>query len=278
MKFTDGQWLLRPGVTAHSPPKQFGHRRGRKTCRSRPCASNQGQRRHPSGPAPDSDAQLAAPQHRPRPDRAFHRWTRAGPASPLEPKADLAVDISEGAESATLTTGELIAQVKKPNWGITFEAGGRVLTTSGWRGIAYMQTADRGNRIIEQLSLGVGECVYGLGERFTAFVKNGQVVEITNKDGGTASEQAYKSVPFYLTNRGYGVLVNETGPVSFEVASQKVTRVQFSLEGESLEYFLIYGPTPKDILRKLTALTGRPALPPAWSFGLWLSTSFTDEL
>ena len=85
-------------------------------------------------------------------------------------------------------------------------------------------------------------------------------------------------MPFYLTNRGYGVLVNETGPVSFEVASEKVSRVQFSLEGESLEYFLIYGPTPKDILRKLTALTGRPALPPAWSFGLWLSTSFTTRL
>ncbi len=140
-----------------------------------------------------------------------------------------------------------------------------------------MRTADRGNHIVEQLSLGVGECVYGLGEHFTAFVKNGQVVEITNKDGGTASEQAYKNVPFYLTNRGYGVLVNETGPVSFEVASEKVARVQFSLEGESLEYFLIYGPTPKDILRKLTALTGRPALPPAWSFGLWLSTSFTTS-
>ena len=97
--------------------------------------------------------------------------------------------------------------------------------------MAYMQTPDRGNHVVEQLSLGVGECVYGLGERFTAFVKNGQVVEIINKDGGTASEQAYKNVPFYLTNRGYGVLVNETGPVSFEVASEKVARVQFSLEG-----------------------------------------------
>ena len=53
--------------------------------------------------------------------------------------------------------------------------------------------------------------------------------------------------------------------------------MQFSLEAESLEYFLILGPTPKEILRKLTALTGRPALPPPWSFGLWLSTSFTTN-
>jgi len=53
--------------------------------------------------------------------------------------------------------------------------------------------------------------------------------------------------------------------------------VQFSVPGESLEYFLIYGPSPKDVLSRYTALTGRPALPPAWSFGLWLTTSFTTD-
>jgi alpha-D-xyloside xylohydrolase len=123
----------------------------------------------------------------------------------------------------------------------------------------------------------VGESVYGLGERFTPWVKNGQVVENVNKDGGTACEQAYKSVPFYLTNRGYGVLVNEAGPVSFEVASEKTTRVQFSREGESLDYCVIAGPTQKDVITRLTALTGRAPLPPAWSFGLWLTTSFTTQ-
>jgi len=116
-----------------------------------------------------------------------------------------------------------------------------------------------------------------LGERFTAFVKNGQVVETWNKDGGTGSDQAYKNVPFYLTNRGYGVFVNHSEMVSFEVASEKVARVQFSVPGQRLEYIVIYGPTPKEILRKYSALTGRPALPPAWSFGLWLSTSFTTN-
>ncbi|HZG66087.1 MAG TPA: alpha-xylosidase, partial [Herpetosiphonaceae bacterium] len=95
--------------------------------------------------------------------------------------------------------------------------------------------------------------------------------------GGTGSEQAYKNIPFYLTNRGYGVLVNHPENVSFEVASEKVSRVQFSVAGEALEYFVIYGPTPKDVLAKYTALTGRPALPPAWSFGLWLTTSFTTS-
>ncbi|MBQ6563324.1 MAG: alpha-xylosidase [Clostridia bacterium] len=129
----------------------------------------------------------------------------------------------------------------------------------------------------EALELDVGENVYGLGERFTPFVKNGQVVDIWNGDGGSCSELAYKNVPFYFTNKGYGVFVDDPGDVSFEVGSENVERVQFAVEGESLTYYIIGGDTPLDMLRRYTALFGRPALPPAWSFGLWLSTSFTTD-
>jgi alpha-D-xyloside xylohydrolase len=131
--------------------------------------------------------------------------------------------------------------------------------------------------MVERLRLPVGANVYGLGERFTPFVKNGQVVDTWNQDGGTASEQAYKSLPFFVTDAGYGVLVNSPARVSFEVASEVVSTVQFSVPGERLEYLVIYGPTPAEILRRYTALTGRPALPPRWSFGLWLSTSFLTD-
>jgi alpha-D-xyloside xylohydrolase len=71
--------------------------------------------------------------------------------------------------------------------------------------------------------------------------------------------------------------VNHPGEVSFEVASEKVSQVQFSVPGQSIEYYVIYGPTLKDVIERYTALTGRPALPPAWSFGLWLTTSFTTN-
>ena len=177
-----------------------------------------------------------------------------------------------------MTSGRLTVRVEKAgDWRIEFKDGDRVITSSGWRGMGIMDT-DEGQRYIhEQLALGVGECVYGLGEQFTPFVKNGQVVDLWNEDGGTSSEQAYKNVPFYMTNRGYGVFINHPERVSFEVASEKVERVQFSVPGEVLDYFLIYGPSPKEVLTRYTALTGRPALPPAWSFGLWLSTSFTTD-
>jgi alpha-D-xyloside xylohydrolase len=129
----------------------------------------------------------------------------------------------------------------------------------------------------------MGSCLSESANRFlasargSAFAKNGQVVQTWNKDGGTGCDQAYKSVPFYLTNRGYGVFVNHPGEVSFEVASEKVSQVQFSVPGQSIEYYVIYGPTLKDVIERYTALTGRPALPPAWSFGLWLTTSFTTN-
>ena len=161
-------------------------------------------------------------------------------------------------------------------WELRFEADGKVLTHSGERSVGYAVTAGE-TYVHEQLALDVGELVYGLGERFGPLVKNGQTVEVWNADGGTSSDQAYKNVPFYLTNRGYGVLVNHSGKVSFEVGSESVERVQFSVPGESLDYFIVYGPTPEEILERYTALVGRPARVPAWSYGLWLSTSFTTD-
>lgn len=187
------------------------------------------------------------------------------------------IQIYNEAQHATLSGGELAVRVSKgPNWMMEFLGGGKTITHSGWRALGYVDTPE-GRFMHEQLSLAVGECVYGLGEHFTAFVKNGQVIEMWNEDGGTASEIAYKNVPFYLTNRGYGVFVNHPEKVAYEVASEKVERIHFSVPGEYLEYYVIYGPSPKEVLERYTALTGRPALPPAWSFGLWLTTSFVTN-
>ena len=98
-----------------------------------------------------------------------------------------------------------------------------------------------------------------------------------NEDGGTSSEIAYKNIPFYLSSKGYGVLVNSSGRVSFEIASEAVSRAQFSLPGEKIDFMVVGGGDGKAVLQNYTALTGRPALPPAWSFGLWLTTSFSTS-
>lgn len=131
--------------------------------------------------------------------------------------------------------------------------------------------------IREQLKTDIGECIYGFGEKFTPFVKNGQVVETWNNDGGTCSDQSYKNIPFYISSKSYGIFVNSSDKVSFEVNSDTVSKVTFTLPGEQLEYFVIGGSNLENVLENYTTLTGKPALPPAYSFGLWLSTSFTTS-
>ncbi len=193
---------------------------------------------------------------------------------------------------ATLESGDITVRINREEWTYQFEAKGKVLTSCGFKNLGYIRWDKKASTMfpesnylsseyqpymMTELSLGPGENIYGLGERFTSFVKNGQVVNTWNEDGGTSSQIAYKSIPFYLTNKGYGIFVDHTGNVSFEVASEKVEYVGFSIPGEELRYTFIYGPTPKEIISSYTEMTGRPSLPPAWSFGLWLTTSFTTN-
>ena len=189
-------------------------------------------------------------------------------------------EITETEECLTFASGSLRAVIDKtPNaYKLAFYEGDKFLTESSFRNLAHMHNRETGkNYMVEQLLIDVDEYVYGLGERFTPFVKNGQTVEMWNEDGGTASEIAYKNIPFYITNKGYGVLVENEGDVAYEIASEKVERIQFSVEGERLDYYFISGKSPMGTVEKYTELTGKPALPPAWSFGLWLTTSFTTD-
>lgn len=194
--------------------------------------------------------------------------------------------IEDNENEVVFKSGNTKMILTKEKWEMAFYRGDKKLTCSDNKGLAYIKTrqenefmniVEDGVYMREQLRLSVGELVYGLGEKFTAFVKNGQTIDVWNEDGGTSTEQSYKSIPFYITNKGYGVFVNHPEKVSFEVASEKVNRVQFSVPGESLDYFIIGGESMKDVVKNYTTLTGKPALPPAWSFGLWLTTSFTTN-
>lgn len=194
--------------------------------------------------------------------------------------------VQETEDTFIITSKSLRLEVEKSTCAMTFFRGEEKITSSTTKDLAYMKTDfrglvyDKGTQdayMRERLNLSVGELIYGLGERFTAFVKNGQSVDMWNADGGTSTEQSYKNIPFYISNKGYGVFVNHPEKVSFEVATESVTKVEFSVPGESLDYFLINGPTMKEVLMRYTDITGKPALPAPWTFGLWLSTSFTTN-
>ncbi|MFC0624170.1 alpha-xylosidase [Kribbella deserti] len=279
MKFTDGYWQIRPGLTRLRPAGvesvDAGERELTVFAPAKKITDRGDTLNQPlftitfTSPAPDVIGV-----------RIEHHvgGVPARPSFALSQGDEHPVKVEVDPQTARLTTGDLTVVVALDGpWNVTFERDGRYLTGSDARSVGLL-TDPEGRRFLhEQLALGVGETVYGLGERFGPLVKNGQVVDIWNADGGTSSEQAYKNVPFYLSSAGYGVFVDSPGHVSFEVGSEVVSRNQFSVEDEILQYYVIGGPEPKDVLRRYTALTGRPARVPAWSMGLWLSTSFTTD-
>jgi alpha-D-xyloside xylohydrolase len=298
VKFTDGFWAIRPGVTALYAREAYDitAEDGRivvtaptKPVRTRGNVLNQAVLTVTLSAPAEGVVKVRVEHHTGgRPPRGFELDEPDGRGA-----------IVETPEGVSLTTGELRAEIRRGEpWDLSFWHGSTRLTGAGETSVGYLTLDERaavaaepaglagvtstglarpGAYVHAQLDLGIGEAVYGLGERFGPLVKNGQSVDVWNADGGTSSEMAYKNVPFYLTNRGYGVLVNHPDHVSFEVGSEAVERVQFSVPGEVLEFLVVDGPTPKAVVDRYTRLTGRPAVVPAWSYGLWLSTSFTTS-
>ncbi|GHV66118.1 alpha-xylosidase [Spirochaetia bacterium] len=305
MKFTNGYWLTKEGVEAHyAASAHEAKREGESLVVYAP------EKQIRSRGDTLGGVELTVRYSSPRKNVIRVRIAHFEGQNDTEPHFDIAEDksvkseivITEAAEGkageAVFRSGDLAAHITLGGaWDVRFCAGEKTLSKNSSRSTGYMVSrrepgfrenpytefplADNGPPpgvyIKEELSLGVGEYVYGLGERFGPYIKNGQSVDIWNADGGTASEQSYKNIPFYLTNKGYGVFVNETGKVQFELGSEKTSRVGFSAAGESLEYFFIYGPSPKEIIENYTALTGRPPVLEDDTFGLWLSTSFTTS-
>ncbi|MEJ8302456.1 alpha-xylosidase [Saccharibacillus sacchari] len=279
MKFTDGYWMVRDGYNLQNPVdiRDVVQKDDSFTVYA---ATKKVEKRGDTLNA----TLLKATYSSPMPNVIRVRLNRHAGGVKQTPEFELYgsetnVQITNNDDLLALQSGELKVSIdRNTGFASEFHYGARRLTGSAFRRAAHIENKAQGKTYFrEQLDLGIGEYVYGLGERFTPFVKNGQTVDIWNEDGGTSSEQSYKNIPFYLSNKGYGVFVNHPEKVSFEVASENVSKVQFSVEGETLEYFIIGGETPKDVLDNFTKLTGKPALPPAWTFGLWLTTSFTTN-
>lgn len=289
MKFNNGCWLFKEGTACFSPSEVYYTTI--KDTEVTLCAPT-----HPIQERGDTlgGVNLTIRITSPMPDilrvQTFHHMGTVAKTPSFELNLDCpqTLQVEDKDDTLTITSGTLSLVITKNPWSMTYMSGGKVLTKSGRRDLALMKTDYKGDcyelngdlentYMREQLNIGVGELLYGTGEHFTPFVKNGQTVEIYNEDGGTSTEQAYKNIPFYLSNKGYGVLVNHPERVSFEFGTENVTKAAFSVEGGSLDYFFFNGPTMKDVLARYTDLSGKPTLPAPWTFGLWLSTSFTTN-
>ncbi|MER7457787.1 TIM-barrel domain-containing protein [Micromonospora sp. NPDC126480] len=215
---------------------------------------------------------------------------RAARAAPL---------VHPGAHPATVTVadgrvrvdaGALVAELGLDPWHLEFRApDGRLLLAQdrGVRDISgRRRTLPFGRSTVdgatvawhESFTAPGDERFVGFGEKFTPLDKRGQRALMWNFDAfGGESDRSHKNVPFYLSNRGYGVLVDSGLPVQFDVCQSTHSSVQILVPDELLDYYVLAGPTPAEVLDRFDGLTGRPYLPPRWAFGAWISSGFFPD-
>lgn len=145
---------------------------------------------------------------------------------------------------------------------------------------SYIRRASDYSRSMDAvLKLEPGEKIFGMGESFQSFNKRGErVVLWTDDANGVQNETMYKPVPFYMSNRGYGVFMHHTSPITVDFGKYFSGVNSMMIGDDELDLFLFIG-DPKDILDEYTDLTGKAPMPPLWSFGFWMSriTYFSEK-
>ena len=139
--------------------------------------------------------------------------------------------------------------------------------------------SDNSRSVNPVLLLSPGERIYGCGESFTSLNKVGQKVHLSVTDPqGPETDGQYKPVPFFFSNRGYGVFMHTSAPVTCDFGASYIGADRLFMADEQLDLFVFFG-SPKEILYEYTAITGRSPMLPLWSFGTWMSriTYFSQQ-
>ncbi|RLI24523.1 hypothetical protein DRO58_07290 [Candidatus Bathyarchaeota archaeon] len=191
-------------------------------------------------------------------------------------------NVYEKAESIYVDTGVLTVEIEKDPWRyLIYDGSGKVVLQENtrdldahknYRSLPLGFTTKNGKfyRSNETFSLFPGESFYGFGEKFTKLNKVGQRIRCWNTNPfGAGTEESYKNIPFFMSTRGYGIFVNSTYPIVFEMGSRSLMTYTIMVEDPRLDLFIIYGPSLKKILARYEEITGWPSLPPKESFGIW---------
>ena len=229
--------------------------------------------------------------------------------SPVEPKNSDQDDVmfcdgfkarGTGAMWKTSQTGDAISyksqygsiEIKKYPWRLVIkDAHGKVLTQTRHiidndssqvklQPFSFIKRGSDNSRSINPvLTLAPGERIYGCGESFTSLNKVGQKVHLSVTDPqGPETDGQYKPVPFFFSNRGYGIFMHTSAPVTCDFGASYIGADRLFMADEQMDFFIFFG-EPKDILYEYTEITGKSPLPPLWSFGTWMSriTYFSQE-
>lgn len=197
------------------------------------------------------------------------------------------LDVRAADGSLRLAAGAIVAEITLDPWHVRFlDDSGRLLVeqNGGETDISgRLRTLPFGRSLAggavaayhESFAAPADERFAGLGERFTPLDKRGQRPLMWNFDAfGAESDRAYKNVPFYLSSRGYGIVVDSGAPVEFDMCQSTHSCVQILVPDDLIDYYVLAGPTPAEVLDRYDTLTSRPLLPPKWAFGTWMSSGF----
>jgi alpha-D-xyloside xylohydrolase len=136
--------------------------------------------------------------------------------------------------------------------------------------LAYVERNDLPHRATFSLAAKADECYYGTGERFTKLDLSGKTFQLRNQDGqGVNNRRAY--IPFYLSSENYGIFLHTSSFAKFSLADHSTRSAQVLVEEPVVDFFVIGGDTPEEILLGYRRLSGFPTMPPLWSFGTWMS-------
>lgn len=224
--------------------------------------------------------------------------------TPVEPKPAASIMLAkepgrDGSWKVTETNDKIIyssdygtIQINKNPWRIVLkDKAGRILSQTAALSDAdstqvkytpfcfVKRGSDNARRINPVFTLTADEMIFGCGESATGLNKAGQKVNLFVTDPqGPETDQMYKPIPFFMSNRGYGMFMHTSAPVTCDFGATYIRLNKMFMGDENLDLFVFFG-EPKDILDEYTDLVGKPGMPPLWSFGTWMSriTYFSEK-
>lgn len=209
-----------------------------------------------------------------------------------EPGKDGSWKMVETDKSIVYTGSHGTVQINKNPWRIVLkDKTGRILTQTATLSDAdstqvkytpfcfIKRGSDNARRINPVFTLTADEMIFGCGESATGLNKAGQKVNLFVTDPqGPETDQMYKPIPFFMSNRGYGMFMHTSAPVTCDFGATYIGLNKLFMGDENLDLFVFFG-EPKDVLNEYTDLVGKPGMPPLWSFGTWMSriSYFTEK-
>ena len=209
-----------------------------------------------------------------------------------EPGKDNSWKMREVENSVVYTSQYGVVEIQKNPWRIVLkDTKGRVLTQTAayidsdssqvkFTPFSFVKKGSDNSRLINPVfTLAADEMIFGCGESATSLNKVGQKVNLFVTDPqGPETDQMYKPIPFFMSNRGYGMFMHTSAPVTCDFGATYIGLNKLFMGDENLDLFIFFG-EPATILDEYTDLVGKPAMPPLWSFGTWMSriTYFSQE-